>query len=260
MISLPHRPAILATFTLLAAFALPVKAMAEEVTVFAAASLKTALDDVVREWESDTGNAAAVSYAGSSSLAKQIAQGAPADLFISAAVNWMDHLQDANLIKPETRVDLLGNSLVLVAHGRGIEPVAIDTEFDLPNALGDGKLAMALVESVPAGVYGKAALSNLGLWDKVSPQVAQADNVRAALALVATGEAPLGIVYATDAVAEPDVHVVGIFPAETHAPIIYPAAVIKDSATPSAEAFLAYLSGPKATAIFESQGFQTLRK
>jgi molybdate transport system substrate-binding protein len=231
---------------------------AAEITVFAAASLKTALDEIVAGWEAGTGDEVAVSYAGSSALARQIEQGAPADLFISASPDWMDALARGGYLRQETRVDLLGNALVLVAHGAAV-PVEIGPGFDLAGMLGDGRLAMALVKAVPAGVYGKAALTSLGVWEAVAPRVAQADNVRAALALVATGEAPLGIVYRTDAAAEDGLTVVGTFPAESHPPIVYPAAVTAESASAdAAEAFLDHLSGAEARAAFERQGFVML--
>lgn len=260
MFAIARRLALAAAVSLTAALAVPAAARAGDITIFAAASMKTALDEIVTTWIAETGNTAVVSYAGSSALAKQIQNGAPADLFISAAVNWMDALQEDGLIKPETRVELLGNSLVLVAHGTDAAPVEIGPGFDLAGILGENRLAMALVDSVPAGVYGKAALTSLGVWDAVEPKVAQADNVRAALALVATGEAPLGIVYATDAVVEPGVSDVGTFPDESHPAIIYPAAVTAETGKPEAEAFLIYLSGAKAQLAFEGQGFTVLKK
>jgi molybdate transport system substrate-binding protein len=244
------------------ATALPGAASAEDITVFAAASLKNALDAIAAEWQAETGNAVTISYAGSSQLAAQIQEGAPADLFISAAVNWMDTLQDENLIKSETRVDLLGNTLVLVAHGAHAAPVEIGPDFDLAGLLNSGRLAMALVDSVPAGQYGKAALESLGIWSAVEPSVAQSENVRAALALVATGEAPYGIVYGSDAIADDeagdDVSVVATFPADSHEPIVYPAAVVATSTKPEAEAFLDYLSTDAPEAIFIGQGFTIL--
>lgn len=260
MFAMIRRLALAAALSLTAAPAFPIAARAGDITIFAAASLKTALDEIVIAWKAETGNTAVVSYAGSSALARQIQGGAPADLFISAAVNWMDTLQQDGLIRLETRVDLLGNSIVLVAHGADAAPVEITPGFDLAGMLGENRLAMALVDSVPAGVYGKAALTSLGVWDAVEPKVAQADNVRAALALVAAGEAPLGIVYATDAAAEPDVSIVGTFPESSHPAIIYPAAVTAESGKPEAEAFLTYLSGAKAQAAFEGQGFMVLKK
>lgn len=239
-------------------FLLAMPVHAEDITVFAAASLKTALDQAVAEWNMDAKEQVVVSYAGSSALAKQIQQGAPADVFISAAVEWMDLLQQQDLIRADSRVDLLGNSLVLIAYQAENSDATIGPDFDLTAKLNGGKLAMALVDSVPAGVYGKQSLSSLGLWDAVKDNVAQADNVRAALALVATGEAPLGVVYATDAVAEPDVGVIGKLPADSHDPIVYPAALISDSSNAGAESFLEYLRGDVAGQAFSGQGFTVI--
>ncbi|WP_417742112.1 molybdate ABC transporter substrate-binding protein [Salipiger sp.] len=246
----------------LAAFALGALlasgAWAEQVTVFAAASVKTAMDEITARFTEETGTTARVSFAGSSALARQIQAGAPADVFISANPGWMDTLEADGLIDETTRTDLLGNSLVLISHDPEASPVEITSDLPLADMLGEDHLAMALVEAVPAGIYGKAALEALGLWDAVAPKVAQADNVRAALALVATGEAPLGIVYATDAHAEPAVTVLGSFPTGSHAPITYPVARIRDSDSAVADAFLAYLQGPVARAAFERQGFTVL--
>ena len=231
---------------------------AAEITVFAAASLKNALDEAAQEWGSRSGDEVAVSLAGSSALARQIQQGAPADVFISANVKWMDTLAGDGLIVEASRHNLLGNAMVLVAHGRNAPAVPISSGFDLAGLLGDGKLAMALVDSVPAGIYGKAALTSLGVWNSVEPKVAQSDNVRAALALVARGEAPYGIVYATDAAADDNVSVVGTFPADSHEPIVYPAALVAPGAKPEAKAFLDFLASPQARPIFEEQGFTVL--
>jgi molybdate transport system substrate-binding protein len=230
---------------------------ADEVVVFAAASLKTALDQVAADWQAQTGHTVTISYAGSNTLAKQIIEGAPADIFISAAENWMDAVEADGLIVPGTRADLLGNRLVLVAHGQAAA-VEIDASLDLLALLADGKLAMGMVDSVPAGQYGKAALEHLGLWDKVQADVAQSENVRAALALVATGEAPLGIVFASDAMAEPGVTVIGVFPADSHKPITYPAALTTTAADPADSAFLKALSEDAADAKFAAQGFAIL--
>lgn len=239
------------SFLAAALIALAPAAQADEITIFAAASLKDALDEIAADWQKNHDDTVAISYAGSSQLAKQIQEGAPADLFISASTDWMDAVQESGDIDPATRKDLLGNTLVLVGTGKPAEaPVT-----ELPALLGDGKLAMALVDSVPAGQYGKAALTSLGLWDQVESQVAQADNVRAALKLVATGEAPLGIVYGSDAVAEPGVGVVATFPADSHDKITYPGAVTRAADTPQAAAFLDSLSQEPAKSIFESQGF-----
>ncbi len=231
-------------------------APAADITVFAAASLKNALDEIAAGWQAQGGAPVAVSYAGSSALAKQLQQGAPADIFISASTDWMDAVQKDGLIRDDSRRDLLGNSIVLIGHGEGA-PVDISPALDLAGMLAGGHLAMALVDSVPAGVYGKAALESLGLWDTVSAQVAPADNVRAALALVATGEAPLGIVYETDAAAENAVSVLGTFPADSHPPITYPVALMTNAGD-GAQAFLDYLSGPEVRAAFEAQGFRVL--
>lgn len=232
-------------------FAASISAAAAEPVVFAASSMKTALDAVAADWVAGGHGAPVISYAGSSALARQIEAGAPADLFISAAPEWMDALDAAGLIEPGSRRDLLGNALVLVGHEPGALALA-----ELPARLGEDRLAMALVDSVPAGQYGKAALTALGLWDALAPQVAQADNVRAALALVARGEAPYGVVYATDAAAEPRVSVVATFPAESHPPITYPVARIAGSPAPAeAQAFLDFLGSAAAKAVFETQGF-----
>lgn len=225
------------------------------VTVFAAASMKTAMDEIAAGFAAETGDSATVSLAGSSALARQIQQGAPADVFISANEAWMDVLEKDGRLAPRTRFDLVRNRLVLVAHGANAPPVEIGPGLDLPGLLAGRRLAMALVEAVPAGIYGKEALESLGQWDAVAPLVAQADNVRAALALVALGEAPYGIVYATDAAAESRVSVAGVFPEDSHPPIIYPAAAIAGRDTPAARRFLEYLRGNKARAALERQGF-----
>jgi molybdate transport system substrate-binding protein len=230
-------------------------AKAETVSVFAAASTANALAEIEAGFEAATGHDVVVSLAGSSALARQVQQGAPADIFISANPGWMDALEADGLLESGTRVDLLSNALVLIAHGPDAPPVDIGPGLDLAGLLGDGRLAMALVEAVPAGIYGKAALRSLGLWEGVAPRVAQSDNVRAALALVASGEAPYGIVYATDAVAEDGVSVIGAFPPDTHPPILYPAADLATRDTEAEGAFLAYLRGPEARAAFERQGF-----
>ncbi|QIR84715.1 molybdate ABC transporter substrate-binding protein [Paracoccus sp. AK26] len=248
-------PSLHATLvTCLALAVSPLPAIADDVTVFAAASLTDALDRVAREWSAETGQTAVISYAGSPVLAKQIGEGAPADIFISASPDWMDELDASGDIRPDTRRDLLGNSLVLIAHGAA-RPVTVDKTLDLPAMLQGGKLSMAMVDSVPAGIYGKAALIQLGLWDKVAPMVAQSDNVRTALAFVARNEAPLGIVYATDAAAQENVTVIGTFPAGSHDPIIYPAAITAQSDSDQAEAFLDYLSSAPAQAIWRDFGF-----
>lgn len=250
------RVGLLAAALALGGALVPVKAGAsEEVAVFAASSLTTALEEVAALWNQETGNKALIVPASSAALARQIAQGAPADVYISASIVWMDYLEDAALIRVETRRDVLSNSLVLIAHGADAEPVLLSADLDFPALLGDDYLAMGLVEAVPAGVYGKAALTSLGLWDDITDRIAQTDTVRAALAHVATGNAPFGIVYATDAQADPRVSVVAAFPGTSHEPITYPAAVVASSTTPEAEAFLGYISGPDASAVFSRHGF-----
>lgn len=233
-------------------------AQAERITVFAAASMTNALAEIETDFEAATGHDLVVSLAGSSALARQIQQGAPADIFISASTDWMDIVESDGLIEAGTRFDLLGNTIVLVAFGTEADPVEITPDLDLAGLLGTGRLAMALIDSVPAGVYGKAALQELGLWDDVEAQVAQADNVRAALAFVATGEAPYGIVYATDAAAEDRVSIVGRFPPTSHPPIVYPAADLSNRDVPAETDFLEYLRSPQARAAFERQGFTVL--
>lgn len=234
---------------------LPAAANADEITVFAAASMANALTEIEERFETETGHEIVISLAGSSALARQIQQGAPADIFISANPDWMDVLESDGLLEADSRFDLLNNSIVLIASGTDAVPVGITPEMDLPGLLDGGRLAMALVDAVPAGIYGKASLESLGLWDGVKDQVAQSDNVRAALALVATGEAPFGIVYATDAAAEDKVTIVGTFPPDSHPPIIYPAADLNTRDIPGETEFLDYLRGPDAKEAFERQGF-----
>lgn len=233
---------------------------AEPATVFAAASLKNALDDIAGSYARAGKAAPRISYAASNTLAKQIEQGAPADLFFSADLDWMDYLARKDLIRPGTRVSLLANSIVLIAPKDSNAAVRMGPGLDLAGALGSGRLAMGNVEAVPAGKYGKAALEALGAWSGVKDRVAQAESVRAALLLVSRGEAPLGIVYATDAAADANVRIVATFPADSHPPIVYPVALTKDSANPDAAGLLAYLRGPAAKAAFERQGFTVLNR
>lgn len=251
---MPRRFALAALMGL----SLAAPARAEEVVVFAAASLKTALDEIAAEFRAETGHEVVISYAGSNQLAQQILQGAPADIFLSSAVNWMDVVEEAGLVVPGQRRDLLGNRLVLIAHGTGAAAVNLEPGFDLAGLLGEGWLSMAMVDAVPAGQYGKAALQTLGLWEAVAPQVAQSENVRAALALVATGEAPYGIVYASDAVAGEAVTVVAEFPEGSHAPIVFPAALLTGAADAADAAFFNALSSEAADATFAAQGFKIL--
>lgn len=251
------------TCAALLCLAQPNHALAEEITVFAAASLKNALDQVAAVWQSQTGNIVVISYDGSAKLAKQIEEGAPADLFISASESWMDRLSEEQLIKDASRKNILGNSLILIAADKGAKPVEINKDLNLLALLADGKLAMGNVDSVPAGQYGKEALENLGLWASIEASVAQSDNVRAAMALVATGEAPYGIVYTSDAIADDEggdrVSVSGTFPANSHTAIVYPAVLLASSTKPEAQAFLDALTSDAAQAVFTAQGFTLLK-
>lgn len=252
------RPGILATmhrvaFAALALIAVP--AHAEDVLVFAAASLKPALDRIIA-----TPDTAAIgvkaSYAASSQLARQIEAGAPAALFISADRDWMDYVEQRKLVVPGTRSELLGNALVLVAAKDSTTKLDIGPDFRLVDALGkDGRLALAEPNSVPAGKYAKAALTALGVWDGVAPRVVAAENVRAALNFVARGEAPLGIVYRSDAVSEPAVRVVATFPASSHAPIVYPVVLVAGHDDAAARRLLDLLHAPAQQAIFRELGF-----
>jgi molybdate transport system substrate-binding protein len=230
----------------------------DKLVVFAASSMKGALDKVNELCEADVGETATISYAASSALAKQIESGAPADVFISADLDWMKYLSDKKLIKTDTEVKLLGNAIVLVAPKDSKAEATIDKDFDLAGLLAGGKLAMGDVKAVPVGKYGKAALEKLGVWASVEDSVAQAENVRAALKLVSTGEAPLGIVYQTDAAVEPGVKIVGVFPEESHPPIVYPVAQTADSKDKDAPAFLKCLQSAKAGELFKAQGFTVL--
>ena len=229
-----------------------------KVLVFAAASLKTALDEINAQWQERTGKRAAVSYAASSALAKQIEQAAPADIFISADLDWMEYLAERKLIRPDTRSDLLSNRLVLIAPKGTNLRVEIKQGFRLASLVGQRHLALANTDAVPAGKYAKAALNALGVWEQVKGRIAQAENVRAALLLVSRGEAPLGIVYESDAVSDPSVVTVGIFPEATHPRIIYPIALTSGSTSPDAGSFLDELKSPQARTIFEKQGFTML--
>ncbi len=230
-------------------------ARADPLTVFAAASLKNAIDEIATNWKTGGGAPVAASYASSSTLAKQIEQGAPADLFISADTQWMDYLVRKSLV--EQPHELLGNRLVLVAGKAGAD-IAIRPGFDLAKLLGNGRLAVGDPSNVPAGIYAKEALQKLGAWDAVESKLAPAADVRGALVLVSRGEAPFGIVYETDAKVDPNVHIAGTFPEDSHAPIRYPVAVVAASRNPDAAKFVAYLETPMARAVFEHYGFQVL--
>lgn len=233
-------------------------ARAESVNVFAAASMKTALDDAARLWKTLSGKDVVATYGSSGTLAKQIAEAAPADIFISADLPWMDDVAKKTLIKPETRKNLVGNTLVLVGAAGSNLKIELAKDSNLAASLGSEKLAVGDVKSVPAGKYARSALENLGLWASVEPNLVMQENVRSALALVARGEARLGIVYGSDAVAEPKVEVIASFPEASHEPIVYPAAIIAASANPDAQAFLTFLFSSEAQLIFKANGFTLL--
>ncbi len=239
--------------------ALPARADAPPVTVFAAASLKNAMDEVGKAYTAKAGTAVRFSYAASSAIARQIEQGAPADVFISADADWMTYLDQKHLIIAATRRDVLTNHLALIAPAGSTVKLRIAKGFPVAKALGDGRLAMAGPD-VPAGKYGRAALATLGVWDGVKDHLASAENVRAALAFVARGETPLGVVYDTDAKVEPKVRIVGLFPDNSHPPIVYPAALVAASHNTAAGGFLGFLQGPEATAIFRKYGFVILAR
>lgn len=245
---------------LLLAVPLASQAAGQPLLVFAAASLKNAMDGVVSAYRRDHSADVRVSYAGSSTLARQIERGAPADVYVSADQQWMDRLQHDKRIDASSRVNLLGNSLVLIAPKQSKIQLRIKPHFNLVGKLGRGNyLAMANTDAVPAGIYGRNALSYLGVWKQVKSHVAQADDVRAALHLVDMGESPLGIVYASDAVADRKrVRVVDTFPDKSHAPIIYPAAIIAGHDSPQSEAFLRFMHSDQAAGIFRKWGFRVL--
>jgi len=238
----------------------PPAAAQESITVFAAASLKNALDDVDTAFTKATGVKVTASYAASSALAKQMESGAPADVFISADLNWMDYVAGKNLIKPDSRYNLLGNRLVLIAgQDSKLSDVTIEQGFDLAKLAGDGRIAVADVKAVPAGLYAKAALEKLGSWAAAEPKLAQAENVRATLAFVARGETPIGIVYETDAKIEPKVKIVGTFPDGSYPPVTYPVAATSNAKADAAK-YLQFLRGNAAKAVFEKYGFSFLIK
>jgi molybdate transport system substrate-binding protein len=233
----------------------PAFAQDKTITVFAAASMKNALDDIDAAFSAKTGVKVNASYAASSALAKQIEQGAPADIFVSADTDWMDYAVSKKSINEPTRVNLLGNSIVLIApKDSGINNVTIGPGFDLAKLAGDGRIATGDVKAVPVGKYARAALQKLGAWQAAEPKFAMAESVRAALTLVARGEAVLGIVYSTDAKVEPGVKIVGTFPADSHPVIIYPVAA---TATAKAEAndYLSFLRSSAAKTVLEKYGF-----
>lgn len=227
------------------------------VTVFAAASTTDALNEIGKLFSENKMGEFTPSFASSSTLAKQIENGAPANVFISADKQWMDYLEEKKVINPATRQDLLGNQIVLIAPKDSREnSVDIHPDFDLPGLLGDGYLAMGDPDHIPAGIYGKEALESLGVWHKIKDKIARAKDVRNALAMVERRETSLGVVYATDAMITNNVHVVGIFPENTHAPIVYPVALIAGNETQAAKRFIEFLKSPEARAIFQKYGFK----
>jgi molybdate transport system substrate-binding protein len=253
---------IFASFAVLASTALLTPATAQEktLTVFAAASMKNALDDFNASFTKATGIKVSTSYAATSALAKQLEAGAPADIFISADLQWMEYAITHKLVDPASRVNLLGNQLVLIApKDSKLANVQIAKGFDIAKLAGDARIAVADVNSVPAGKYAKTALTNLGAWDKAEPKLAQAENVRAALAYVSRGETAVGIVYGTDAGADPGVKVVGVFPEDSHPPVTYPVAATA-TAKPDGAHYLQMMKTPEAKTIFEKYGFAYLIK
>jgi molybdate transport system substrate-binding protein len=253
---------LLAALAAAAAVATPQWAAAQEksIIVFAAASMKNALDDVDAAFTKKTGIRVLASYAASSALMKQIEQGAPADVYVSADLQWMDYGSQKKLVQDQTRVNLLGNRLVLVApKDSKIGNVVIGPDLDLAKLADGGRIATGDVRAVPVGLYAKAALEKLGLWASVEPKMAMADNVRAALILVARGEAALGIVYETDAKVEPGVKIIGVFPDDSHPPIVYPVA-LTINAKPEAAQYLAFLRTQAAKSVFDGYGFSFLIK
>lgn len=229
---------------------------AEKITVFAAASLTNALQDIATEYQKGKDVQILSSFASSSTLARQIEQGAPADLFISADQQWMDYVIDKQQMVKDSRYTLLGNELVLIAAKSAKQnKIDINQKTDWTNLLNGGRLSVGDPDHVPAGIYAKEALQNLGAWVTLEPQLARANNVRSAMALVEREEAPLGIVYGSDAKASDKVKLVGIFPEDSHKPVEYPMAIVKDRQTPAVTAFYDYLKSPQAAAIFERYGF-----
>jgi molybdate transport system substrate-binding protein len=250
--------AFLSLFAALTVSAQPAAAQ-DSITVFAAASLRNALDDADAAFTKATGVKVVASYAATSTLAKQIEQGAPADVFASADLKWMDYAVEHKLVRSDTRVNLLGNRLVLIApKASKLDHVAIGSGFDIAKLAGDGRIAVADTTAVPAGRYAKAALTSLGAWAAAVPKLAQAENVRAALAYVARGETPLGVVYETDAKIEPGVKIVGVFPESSHPPVTYPVAATAARKNTQVARYLRFLQTGAAKAIFEKYGFSFL--
>ena len=257
--ALPRRAFLAACFAVLVALLSPIarSVAAEPITVFAAASLTDVLQEIGKTYEGKTGQEIRFSFASSSTLARQIDAGGPAQIYASANEKWMDYLEKSGLIATETRVSPVSNQIVLIApKDSKLGSVTITSKLDLLALLGrDGRIAVGNTDSVPAGIYAKQALTNLGLWATAEPHLAPSENVRVALAHVERGEAALGIVYATDAKIDPGVKVLGTFPPSSHKAITYPFAILKGHVTPATKAFFAYLTGPEAMAIFEKYGF-----
>ena len=249
------RRAVLAALAFALPLTGPARAQGAPPVVFAAASLTNAFQDIGAAYAGKTGIKPVFSFAASSALAKQIESGAPATIFASADTKWMDYAVAKDLVVPDTRITPIGNSLVLIIPADRAMPPTIDA-VDVDTILGpQGRIATGLTDSVPIGIYAKAALASLGLWDKVKARVVGAESVRAALALVERGEAAAGIVYATDAAVARNVKVVGVFPPGSHEPVVYPFALVKGQDTPDARALLAFLAGPEAKAIYAKYGF-----
>jgi molybdate transport system substrate-binding protein len=255
MMPLERRGLVMRRLLLVLSLLLAPLARAEEITVFAAASLTDALGEIGKAYEAEGKGRIVASFASSSDLARQIEHGAPADLFISADQQWADYLDQRGLIEKGSRFDLLSNELVLVAPANSEVKMAIATDFPLAAALGDGRLAVGDPDHVPAGIYARQALETLGVWSSVQDRLARAGSVRAALLFVERGDCPLGIVYRSDALSDAKVRVVGTFPADSHPPVIYPAARVAGHVSPAAIAFLRYLTTPQAAAIFKKYGF-----
>jgi molybdate transport system substrate-binding protein len=251
-------PRLLATFVSILLLSKAQLAHAGTVTVFAAASLKESLEAVAKDFETVSGHKVVISFGASSALARQIEAGAPADLFVSADLDWADYLDNKKLLVPGTRFNLLKNTLVLIAPASSNTALKLAPGVNLAQVLGNNRIAMANPESVPAGKYGKAALESLGAWAGVKDRVAGAENVRSALALVWRGEAPLGIVYRTDALADKGVRIVDTFPETSHAPIVYPAAMTTNAKPGTAKALLDYLSSAAAKPVWRRYGFAPL--
>jgi molybdate transport system substrate-binding protein len=237
------------------AWLLPAAASAADITVFAAASLKEALDAAARDFEKSSGHRVVASYAGSNALARQVENGAPAQVFIAADADWIDYLEQRGFVRPGSRVNLFSNELVLVAPAASDVRLKLGPGMDIGRALGNRRIALANPDAVPAGKYAKAAFMKLGVWGGLQSRVAAADNVRGALALVARGETPLGVVYRTDAMADREVRIVDVFPRESHPAILYPMVRLERESA-AADAFAAWLRGAQARATFERFGFR----